>query len=234
MNILKNIFGQLYICFTYPFYLAFLFYRNLIVFYKNPLLLLVDIKIFFYYIFNYSLSIQRYEQEKARLKILDDSCLIYGETPYFSLEKILDNIPVTKDSVFFDLGCGKGRLCFYVECMLNVKSFGFDLIPTYIKTANKIATKHGFASKFILKDIFAVDLKDVDILYVAGTCFSKEQRKKLLNKIISIRPGAWIISTSYGFDHSSLKLKKELDCWFSWGAGKAYIYQVMAHSSNTC
>ncbi len=227
MNKLKQIQDKIaiiYYAFINPFYGLYVFFRNLPIYFQHPKLLDLDFLFFYYYKLFY--SGHKYHEEKTSTKIKDIVELTYGETPYFTLKKIIKKIPIKKEQIFIDLGCGRGRLVFFVNKHFKLKSIGIDLIPTYIKVANFFKQKKKITEvEFYLADILNHDFSKGDIFYIAWTCLNKETIKQIEQRLINLKRGSYVITTSMPVQNKNFKVIKEFKLPFSWGYGHVYLNQ---------
>lgn len=213
----------------------FLFYElrilvsNLKLYITHPLLLRLDIFLYFFYHLNYSISKNRHEKSK----IFKDSIeLTYGETPYRVLHHALSLIPMTSKDRFYDLGCGRGKLVFFVHTHYHISATGIELIPTYIKLANQLVKdlykgrESGKAKiRFIESDFLKTNFLDGTIIFLTGTCLTEATFKALLKKIDMLQKGSWVITASYPLQSVHFQLKHHLKVFFSWGYGNLYLQQ---------
>ncbi|MCP4051075.1 MAG: methyltransferase domain-containing protein [bacterium] len=213
--------------FLYPFITGYILIQDLREYFRYPLIFFIDLYLFFYYNFYFSNSSIKYEREKISKKYnIYDGNLTYGETPYSTIRNIMSNIPVKKDCLFIDTGCGRGRLSFYVSGVLNCKVLGIDIIPTYIKVAELIKEKLKIDNiSFLNKSFDEVDISMADIVYVSGTCFDEKTKILFFDKLQETKRGAYIISVTYPIPYEGFKLIKEFKDIFSWGRGHVFIQQ---------
>ncbi len=85
--------------------------------------------------------------------------------------KIIDNILKKADlkekMVFFDLGCGDGRIVRKAVENYQVKGIGVDVNPLLIFIAQLISRFKKIDNlQFVNKDIFEVDLAQADVIYL--------------------------------------------------------------------
>src|SRR5437016_1511814 len=92
-----------------------------------------DLSLLGMYLFNspYRIS-KRFLQEKGVSNIY-----AYGETPIATMEKIVQECSITKDDHFFELGSGRGRVCFWLGTVLKCEVTGVDNVPEFIERASK-------------------------------------------------------------------------------------------------
>lgn len=61
----------------------------------------------------------------------------YEPTPYEVLKELFDQVPLKKEDVLVDFGCGKGRLNFYLDHRFHCKTVGIEFNPEYYNDALK-------------------------------------------------------------------------------------------------
>lgn len=84
-----------------------------------------------------------------------------------TLEAIFAEIKIKKTDVFYDLGCGDGRLVFFVKQHFEIKATGIELNP--LLNAFSQIKAHFLKLKqvsFIKKSFFEVDLSKATIIYM--------------------------------------------------------------------
>lgn len=59
----------------------------------------------------------------------------YEPTPYDLLDKLFERYSLSLEDCIVDVGCGKGRLNFYVHHLFGVKSAGIEMNPTFYTEA---------------------------------------------------------------------------------------------------
>lgn len=59
----------------------------------------------------------------------------YEPTPYTVLERLAESEYITKDNIFVDYGCGKGRVDFYLSSEIGCQTIGVDFDGRMIKKA---------------------------------------------------------------------------------------------------
>ena len=84
-----------------------------------------------------------------------------------SLKEIFAKVKVKKEDLFFDLGCGDGRLPFFMAQEYGVRAIGVELNPLlnwYAKLKAKV-TKNKLV-QFRRENIFDTNLKKANIIYL--------------------------------------------------------------------
>ena len=62
----------------------------------------------------------------------------YGELNLEELRKIGHNINIKKNDIFYDLGCGSGKINIYMALKYNIKSIGIEIIDKRINVGKSI------------------------------------------------------------------------------------------------
>jgi len=115
------------------------------------------------------------------------------------LERINALAKLKPGQIFFDIGCGDGRVCSYIfRHNPEVNVIGYEIAyPLYLWSrararfvGKKIGLKHGGGLKIQLKDIFKVDFSKADVVYFWGI---KRGVEKLKPKFAEMKKGSRII-----------------------------------------
>ncbi len=81
------------------------------------------------------------------------------------IEYIIKKINLKPTEVFFDLGSGNGKVCFFAEELSGAKVVGFELTRwTHFFARVKACFKNSKA-KFIRKDFFKENWSEADVIY---------------------------------------------------------------------
>jgi SAM-dependent methyltransferase len=152
----------------------------------------------------------------------------YGETPLTTLELIVRNCEIRAQDSVFELGCGRGRTCFWLNQFVGCTVVGIDYIPTFIAKANKIKDRFGIQNiSFRLEDLFQADLKGATVIYLYGTCFSAAYIDLLIDRLSALPKGTKIITVSYALTEfqpeSPFRVIKQFSASFTWGETDVYL-----------
>lgn len=93
----------------------------------------------------------------------------YCPAPYHLLEKIIDYLKLKPEDIFIDLGCGKGRVVFFVAQKKLRKVIGVELNKKFIDIANKNLATFTFdrtAIQFVNEDAAKFRIKDENIFFM--------------------------------------------------------------------
>ena len=114
---------------------------------------------------------------------------LYGEVTKKSTNGIVRHFKehFNKDAVFYDLGCGLGKMVLHIGLQYKPKkSCGIELSKERIKGANDLKEKYckdNNIISFIKGDFFKNDLGDATIVYLDNTVMSHEITKKLIDSL---------------------------------------------------
>ena len=138
----------------------------------------------------------------------------YGETGYLSMERIIDYFYdyFNEKTVFYDLGCGTGKIVYHVGLAYPVKkSCGIEFSKERCATAMRISEKYSIKSEkisIINKNILDCDISDATVIYIDNTLFPK-----LINeKIYDIIPDGCLVISRARINNSKIldfNFKKE-------------------------
>lgn len=191
---------------------------------RNPKLLRMNLGLFVYYFFLYQVPQDLGEKRKAKRSCAE---LTYGETPFFTLQKLLLRLPLSGSDIrFCDLGCGRGKLVLYLAMLYGWESVGVDVIATYIKHSEAVAGKYGLdKASFIEQDFTDVELGNFDLIYLIATCLEDATLEHMKVRFADLQRGCFVICVSRPLDCKHLKPIICLNSAFSWGMENVYIYQ---------
>ena len=225
-KILIEPFQLLWLAINNSFYNMGLALLEMFVFFNNPKLRKVAFALFKQYalVDPYRIS----SNEASHININRDN-LIYGETPWYSIHKILKYINPGPNDVFYDLGSGRGKVAFFVSVFFKIKAIGIDLIPTFIKNSENLQKQLNLDDvKFTKGNFIDMDISDGTIFYIAGTCFDDDMIDAVLEKIKQLNDNSWVITLSYPLNSPHLTLEKTLILPYSWGKGTVFIQKKVS------
>lgn len=195
-------------------------------YYPNWAFAKVDLSVILMYLFHNPFSIsKRFLQKRGEADIY-----AYGETPLTTLELIAKECGLTSDDRVYELGCGRGRTCFWLEAFLGCHVVGIEFVPDFVERAQRILRKIPNPRViFRIEDMLESDLSGATVIYLYGTCYDDAFLHKLTKKFRQLKSGTRIISVSYPLNEfsedSSFEVMKRFPALFTWGEGDVY-YQV--------
>lgn len=160
----------------------------------------------------------------------------YGEILYESVDKLLSDIPLSDQDVFFDLGSGLGKIVIQVFLTSPVKeACGIEIIPELYAQSLMAAEKvqhelPGFYEKerkltFLLGSFLDLPLTKATVILMGSLCFSP----KLLGAVGEILDGLPHLHSVFSLRpiHTlkRLSLKKIIRIQCSWDVALCYVYQ---------
>jgi len=120
----------------------------------------------------------------------------YVATKNKQVDLILKELKPKKGKIFFELGCGDGRMVRKAVKEYGVLGFGFDINPLLLWWAKFLAKKEGLKNiVFERKNILHLSYKNADYVYMFLLPELIEKLKKKLEKELPKK----VIVVSHGF-----------------------------------
>ena len=112
----------------------------------------------------------------------------YEPTPYEVLERLLDSGLITENNHVLDMGCGKGRVSFFLAQTIGCKTTGVDFDPKMIEAAeaNRKQTHYPELSQFVCANAEDFVITDQDCFY-----FFNPFSEKILRSVMRHLLDAW-------------------------------------------
>lgn len=193
-------------------------------YYSYPSFFKIDSYLVLSYLFKNPFSISK----RFLLNKGEQDIYTYGETPLTTLEMIAHECRLSRQDVVFELGCGRGRTCFWLNQFIGCSVIGIDYIPEFIQRANHVKTKFNLNQvEFRLEDLLQTDLTGATVIYLYGTCFSSSFIQSLIDRLTTLPRGTKIITISYALNHYStnqpFEVMKRFPARFTWGTADVYL-----------
>lgn len=156
----------------------------------------------------------------------------YGETPLTTWDAIVRKAGLKPSDTLFELGCGRGRCCFWAEAFIGCRVIGIDFVPEFIAKANAVVEERGLKRiEFREEDFLKSNLKDATVVYLYGSCYDTPFLNQLSQKLAQLPRGTLIISVSYPLtDYASsrsFEVMHRFTAPFTWGEGDVFIQRVL-------
>lgn len=90
--------------------------------------------------------------------------IVLTNKKYFPI--IFTEVPVSKGSIVYELGCGLADFLFFAEKYGPKKLIGYELSPLHVVLANLKAKMHGSKVKVYWQDFFNADISGADYIYL--------------------------------------------------------------------
>ncbi len=157
---------------------------------------------------------------------------VYGETPLTTLAQIAKECKLNAQDVVYELGCGRGRSCFWLGAFVNCRVTGIEQIDIFVVKANQIKTKYTVENvRFSSGNFLEFNYKDATVIYLYGTCLEEATIMHLIKKFAKMAPGSKIITISYPLtDYLELQnwalfeLVHTFQAPFVWGWADVYLH----------
>ncbi len=113
------------------------------------------------------------------------------------LKRILRLSDLKPDDTFYELGCGDGRVCQYINRQTKARTIGIELaFPWYLLCLIRKMLNQGKGLHFKLSSFFYINLSEASVVYIFG--LPHTLGNKLTDKLKrELRPGTKIISYSF-------------------------------------
>lgn len=152
----------------------------------------------------------------------------YGETPLTTFGSILKEAQVTSKDHLFELGCGRGRCCFWANAVIGCKVTGIDMIPDFIDRANMIKNKlHLDGLTFRTEELSQADISGGTVYYLYGSALEDEVIDCLVKKLEKCPTGTKVITVSYPLSEycegDGFELMKRFAVRYPWGVADVYF-----------
>lgn len=152
----------------------------------------------------------------------------YGETPLTTLEYVANQCRIKSSDVVIEMGCGRGRTCFWLNKFIGCSVIGVDFVPEFIERANNIKEKCQVTGvEFRLEDIIKTDLTGVTVVYIYGICYSDAFIEQLIDRLETLPYGAKVITVSYSLleykPTTPFEILKRFPARFTWGEADVYL-----------
>ena len=106
---------------------------------------------------------------------------VYGETPLPVYDEMAKRVGLKKGEKFLDLGCGRGRGCYFLAHFYGCTAVGIEKVGGFVDRAIDVP-----GVEILQGDYFSCDLNG-DVIYLYGTCLSDEEAMMVAKKIKNSR-----------------------------------------------
>lgn len=204
------------------------FFKVAILFYPNKSFRQQDVSLLLKYLFKNPFAISK---EYLLSQGAADPYL-YGETPLTTLSKIVKECDLTSDDVFYELGSGRGRTCFWLVNFLKCSVVGIEQIELFIEKANQVKDKYKVQGiKFLQGNYLDFSYKEATVIYLYGTCLEEQSIQLLIKKFAKMPKGSKIITVSYPLSeyvdytqYGLFDLTHTFEASYPWGTATLYLH----------
>lgn len=153
----------------------------------------------------------------------------YGETPLTTMDQIARECQITSQDTVFELGCGRGRTCFWLNAFIKCKVVGIEFVPTFVERANTIKNRFGIDGvEFRQQDMLTADYTGATVIYLYGTSLEDSAIRQLIDRFRSLPAGSKIITVSYALTEYTqeplFEVMKRFTAPFPWGQADVYLH----------
>lgn len=160
----------------------------------------------------------------------------YGEITFEGVETLLKLLKLKDTDVFYDLGCGVGKMVVQVYLDSPVKkSAGIELSSERAESALKIKQqlqvdnkiKAGRTLVFYKESFLDVDLSDATVIYLASTCFSDDIMKKVTDRLATLKKGLRVATLKKLAENDKFALLDQFILPMTWSdSTPVYLYEL--------
>ena len=156
--------------------------------------------------------------------------VVWVPTPEEMVDKMLDLARVTAADLVVDLGSGDGRNVI-AAARRGATALGVEYNPELVELSKQNAAREGVANKatFVQGDMFEADFSKATVLVLF---LLPDNLRKLLPKILEMKPGTRIVANTFGFSGWDPDLTTRMDegCR-SWCEAMLYIVPAQVSGS---
>lgn len=190
-------------------------------YYGNTQFAKIDLRLLLTYRWNNPFQIARQYLEEHGANDL----YTYGETPLTTMHLIAERAGIGKEDTVLELGCGRGRSCFWLREWIGCKVVGVEQVPTFVKIANEM--KEYFqvdGVDFVEGDYTKVDWGNPTVVYLYASNLSEEEIEVLAQRIRKLPKGTKVISVSYPIP--GIMVMRRFQLPFTWGDADIFVQIV--------
>jgi SAM-dependent methyltransferase len=205
------------------------FFKVAFRYYRSFSFLKADLALRLTYLFNNPYKISK----RFLMKKGEDEIYAYGETPLTSLEMIAKECGLTSKDCVFELGCGRGRTCFWLHSFVGCSVVGIEYIPEFVERANQVKDRLAIPNvEFRLEDMAKADLSGATVCYLYGTCLDEKTINTLIRHFSRLPAGTKIITVSYPLsdyaDTDAFEVMKRFTVPYTWGNADVFLQVIKA------
>lgn len=158
----------------------------------------------------------------------EENVYAYGETPLSTFDIMMRKANLTADDCLFELGCGRGRTCFWAHSIIGCRVVGIEWLPAFIEKAQKVQSQCNVNRiEFRQEDFKKSSLIGATVIYLYGTCLEDEAISKVAENCMELPVGTKIITVSYPLNDYAkepvFEVMHRFPAQFTWGEADVYI-----------
>lgn len=197
-------------------------------YYKNKLFRKIDLALIRKYFFKNAFKVSK----EFLLAKEESEIYAYGETPLTTLEEIARHCTLSSADTLYELGSGRGRSCFWLNCFVGCKVVGIDYVPQFIEKATQIKEQfHLKDIEFRQENFLHTDFRGATTIYLYGTLLDEPLLRKLVRRFSHLPKETKFITVSYPLnDFVAKPLFEEVKVFpasFNWGETEIYLQKLI-------
>ncbi len=193
--------------------------RTIFHFYRKPQFALLDLAFGLSYLFSNPFSLCRKTMQKRGEKEIH----AYGETPLVVWKKIAELAKIGPDDLFLDLGCGRGKLCFWIASEIGCRTRGVDFVPAFVRRGSFLARLFRLSHlEFKESALSDIALTEASVIYLYT--FHPEEERLDFSELAS---GTRVITVSEKLAEPNFELTATVPVQFPWGETEVFIHRVL-------
>lgn len=144
---------------------------------------------------------------------------LYGETPLTTWASIVALAKIQKNDHFLDLGCGRGRLCFWTHYWIGCQVTGIDWVSSFIRRANFLSRLFRMQNiQFVHQRMIDVSLEQATVIFL----YTYHPDEECLDwEHVAI--GTRIITVSDPILKKGFTTIRQMTASFPWGETDVYV-----------
>ena len=133
------------------------------------------------------------------LKAMRTPDVVYVGTAYDLVSKMLQMARLKKGDLYYDLGCGDGRMLILAARKYGCRGIGYEIDPERVRISRENVAKNKVEGlvKIIQADIFTLDLSKADVI---SLYLLPEINRKLLPQLEKLKPGSRVVCHNYDLE----------------------------------
>ncbi len=152
----------------------------------------------------------------------DRDLYTYGETPLTTMHLIAVRAGITSADNVLELGCGRGRTCFWLREWLGCGVVGIEQVPAFVETANEVKNRYAIDGvDFVLGDYLEADWGKPSVIYLYASNLDEGTIALLAKKIAALKEPVKVISVS--FPIPGMAVQKKFALPFTWGDAEVFV-----------
>ena len=160
----------------------------------------------------------------------------YGQTPIRVMRRIIQELQIRPDQRILDLGCGTGRLAFWLATQAGLRVYGVDRVPAFYERACAAQKQAGIRESevtFQLCDCLDAPFEKVDLVYFYGLGLGDALYEKLCRRLKAMKNPPWIITIGGPLKEydEDFMIFQHFKVAFNWGWTTVYLNVLPVQTS---